>query len=233
MVAWREEIARVKRRAYLNEEYWGKPVPGFGNTNARILVVGLAPGAHGSNRTGRMFTGDASGDVLFRSLHKFGFASQPVSHYQKDGLTLHDMFISAICRCVPPGNKPTPQEITNCMPYLGAELAYLEQCEGIVVLGRIAYDGIVRVFSQTGIDLPRNEFSHGNLIRSSTGRFWVLQSYHPSRQNTQTGRLTEDMFNQIWATAEALLYNHGSMMDIREYNRVLGILDEHNRNDKS
>ncbi len=198
-------MPKLKRKAYKDWDYWGKPVPGFGDHHAKILVVGLAPGAHGSNRTGRMFTGDASGDILYRNLHKFGFANQPQSLQQGDGLKLSSVYISAVCRCVPPGNKPTPLEISTCLPYLVREMEYLKELEGLVALGRIAYDGIVRIFSRQGIFLPGNEFSHGNIISTPDGQFWVLQSYHPSRQNTQTGRLTENMFADIWVKSLQLI----------------------------
>lgn len=204
LVAWREEIAQTKRKAYKDQDYWGKPVPGFGDHHAKILVVGLAPGAHGSNRTGRMFTGDASGDILYRNLHKFGFANQPQSIQMGDGLKLTSIYISAVCRCVPPGNKPAPREISNCLPYLLREMEFLKELNGLVALGRIAYDGIAQIFSKQGYFLPKNEFGHGKLIPITGSQLWVLQSYHPSRQNTQTGRLTEKMFADIWAKAREL-----------------------------
>ncbi len=205
LVSWREEVAKVKRKAFLEWEYWGKPVPGFGDHKARVLVVGLAPGAHGSNRTGRMFTGDASGDILYRNLHSFGFANQPNSLARSDGLQLKGLYISAICRCVPPGNKPTREEINNCLPYLLEEMNAFENLLGIVVLGRIAYAGIARIFLDTGISVPVKEFSHGNLLHPNGTNLWILQSYHPSRQNTQTGRLTEEMFSAIWVETRRLL----------------------------
>lgn len=204
LVAWREEVARVKRKTYRDWEYWGKPVPGFGDNQARVLIVGLAPGAHGSNRTGRMFTGDASGEILYRHLYQQGFANQPRSENQQDGLSLSGAFISAVCRCVPPDNKPTRQEEDNCRPYLETEFELLHNLQGIVVLGRIAYDGVVKMFSGRGIVLPKNEFGHGNFIQASRD-LWILQSYHPSRQNTQTGRLTEEMFSQIWKKTRELI----------------------------
>jgi uracil-DNA glycosylase family 4 len=153
-----------------------------------------------------MFTGDASGDILYRNLCEYGFANQPLSLQRGDGLHLSSVYISAICRCLPPGNKPTPQEISTCLPYLVREMEYLKELQGLVALGRIAYEGIVRIFSSQGMHLPGNEFGHGNLITPSEGRFWVLQSYHPSRQNTQTGRLTENMFADIWAKSRELIF---------------------------
>ena len=202
---WREEVARVKRKAYLDWEYWGKPVPGFGDHQARVLVVGLAPGAHGSNRTGRMFTGDASGDILFRNLYTHGFSTKPNSISKDDGLELRDIFISAVCRCVPPGNKPDPVEIFTCLPYLSKEIDLLTNIQGVVALGRIAYDGIVKILNGRGSIFPRNTFGHGKLIQPDGEDIWVLQSYHPSRQNTQTGRLTESMFSDIWAQTRRLI----------------------------
>lgn len=206
LTEWREEVALVKRKAYMDWEYWGKPVPGFGDHQAKVLVVGLAPGAHGSNRTGRMFTGDASGDILFRNLYMHGFSTKPNSINLDDELELRDIFISAVCRCVPPGNKPDPIEITNCLPYLSNEIDLLSNIQGIVALGRIAYDGIVKILNGRGSNFPRNTFGHGKLIRPEGADIWILQSYHPSRQNTQTGRLTESMFLDIWAETRRLIY---------------------------
>jgi uracil-DNA glycosylase family 4 len=198
LVEWRQEVARVKRRAYLDWEYWGKPVPGFGDYQARVLVVGLAPGAHGANRTGRMFTGDGSGDFLYPALHQAGFANQPNAVKREDGLELEHMFISAVCRCVPPGNKPKAGEISNCLPYLEREIDLLDQLQVIVALGRIAFDQTLRIYRQrTGARL-RFDFAHGAKYSLGDGMPWLVASYHPSRQNTQTGRLTEAMFADIW-----------------------------------
>jgi uracil-DNA glycosylase family 4 len=205
LVAWRETVARKRRRAYLDWEYWGKPVPGFGDRQARLLIIGLAPGAHGSNRTGRMFTGDSSGDFLYAALHRAGFANQPTSSHQGDGLTLNDVYISAICRCAPPDNKPSPVEIETCLPYLAAEMKYLEHMEGIVALGRVAFDYTRRLLQQKGQALPEMPFSHGAFTPLGNGLPWVLASYHPSRQNTQTGRLTREMFDEIWEKARVEL----------------------------
>ncbi len=198
LVAWREEVARVRRRAYQDFEYWGKPVPGLGDQQARVLVVGLAPGAHGANRTGRMFTGDGSGDFLFPALFEAGFANQPDAFQRGDGLELSNLFISAVCRCVPPKNKPTRQEMDNCLPYLEEEMALLPALKVIVALGRIAFDNTLRLLRQQGYSLPRFEFSHGAVYSLGDGLPTMIVSYHPSRQNTQTGLLTEAMFADIW-----------------------------------
>jgi uracil-DNA glycosylase family 4 len=200
LVEWRERVAREKRRAYLDLEYWGKPVPGFGDPHAGVFVVGLAPGAHGSNRTGRQFTGDASGDYLYPALYRTGFASQPNSVSREDGLILTNLYTAPICRCAPPDNKPTPQEMANCQPYLERELELI-QPKVIVALGRIAFDGILRIFS---IKDHSMSFAH-NAIYQLSSATWLVCSYHPSRQNTQTGRLTVDMFDQVWMTVIGLL----------------------------
>ena len=205
LVAWREEVARTKRKAYLDQNYWGKPVPGFGDPDAKITIVGLAPGAHGSNRTGRMFTGDASGDFLYPALHKAGFASQPMAEKRGDGLTLHKVFITAICRCVPPKNRPKVAEIKNCLPWLEAEIELLSNLQGFVALGRIAFEGIQRMYKQKQIGLPKMTFAHNALYELGESLPWLLASYHPSQQNTLTGRLTEDMFGDIWARAQELI----------------------------
>lgn len=205
LVAWREEVALTKRRAYQSESYWGKPVPGFGDPNAKVLIVGLAPGAHGSNRTGRMFTGDASGDFLFPALFRTGFANQPTSVSADDGLKLKDLFITAVCRCVPPQNKPTVTEIKNCLPYLAAEIEHFPQLEGFVALGRIGFEGIGRMYQMQGVSLPKLAFGHNVLHQLGEGLPWLLTSYHPSRQNTQTGRLTQEDFDAIWTRARKLI----------------------------
>jgi uracil-DNA glycosylase len=198
LVAHREEIARRKRRAYADWEYWGRPVPGFGDPQARVLIVGLAPGAHGSNRTGRVFTGDDSGIFLYRALYKAGFANQPQASHRDDGLVLKDVYISAVCRCVPPDNKPTQEEMDTCRPYLMADVEGLKNLRGYVALGRIAMDGLLKVYSQRGVPLVRPEFGHGLIHQLGQNLPWLITSYHPSRQNTQTGRLTEAMFDQVW-----------------------------------
>ena len=202
LVAWREEIAQTKRKAYQDQTYWGKPVPGFGDPQAKIMIVGLAPGAHGSNRTGRMFTGDASGDFLYPALYKAGFANQPTSDHIGDGLKLHDIFITAICRCVPPKNRPYVAEIKNCLPWLEQEIELLENLQGFVALGKIAFDGIQRMYKMQDITLPGMEFGHNNFYQLGDGLPWLLSSYHPSQQNTLTGRLTEEMFDEIWKRAK-------------------------------
>ncbi|MEJ2598204.1 MAG: uracil-DNA glycosylase [Anaerolineales bacterium] len=203
LVAWREQVALTKRRAYMDEDYWGKPVPGFGDRQARVLVVGLAPGAHGANRTGRMFTGDSSGDFLFQALHTAGFASQPFSR-RGDELKLYDLYISAVCRCVPPGNKPTGQEIANCLPYLAQEINFLDRLRVVVALGHIAFDGVRRVYRQRGLELSSMRFAHGATFTLGPEQPVLIASYHPSRQNTQTGRLTPEMFSQIWELVRTL-----------------------------
>jgi len=205
LVAWREQVAREKRRAYRDCDYWGKPVPGFGDPGARLLAVGLAPGAHGSNRTGRMFTGDASGDFLYPALHRAGFANQPLTIGLGDGLALQDLFISAVCRCAPPDNKPAPDEIANCLPYLAQEMAILTNVQGIIALGKIAFDQVLRLYKGQGYSTGRLDFAHGAFYELGQGRPWLLASYHPSRQNTQTGRLTAAMFDQIWLGARSRL----------------------------
>lgn len=202
LVAWREEVARTKRNAYRDWNYWGKPVPGFGDPKARILVVGLAPGAHGSNRTGRQFTGDASGNFLFPALYKAGFASQPESTSRDDGLALHDMYITASGRCAPPANKPTAEELNNCQPFLEREIELLRP-EVIVVLGRIAFERVLRIYSE-----PKSgkKFAHGTSFRLQAGS-WLVCSYHPSQQNTLTGKLTVEMFDSMWERVRSLLEN--------------------------
>ena len=205
LTAWREEVARVKRRAYRDDEYWGRPVPGFGDPEARVLIVGLAPGAHGANRTGRMFTGDSSGDFLYAALHRAGFANQPNSVHRNDGLRLTDAYISATCRCAPPANKPTPAEIATCRPYLEAEIDLLPNICGFVALGRIAFDWLLGWYKQRGAEVSGAMFAHNALNRFAPGLPWLLASYHPSRQNTQTNRLTAAMFDEVWSKARELL----------------------------
>jgi uracil-DNA glycosylase len=200
LVAWREEVARVKRKAYIDQEYWGKPVPGFGDPNARVVSVGLAPGAHGSNRTGRNFTGDASGAFLYPALYRAGFANQPTATHRGDGLALKDLYLTASGRCAPPANKPAPAELDNCQPFLERELDILKP-QVIVCLGSIAFARVMRIYS---VRNPAWKFGHGALHQMENGTF-VLCSYHPSQQNTQTGRLTPAMFDEIWTKAKSLL----------------------------
>lgn len=199
LVAWREEVARTKRRAYMDWEYWGKPVPGFGDPNAGVLVVGLAPGAHGSNRTGRNFTGDSSGKFLYSALYRAGFASQPDSTSRDDGLKLTDVYITASARCAPPANKPTAEELNNCQPFLEREIELL-QPKVIVALGRIAFERILRIYSEPKAG---KKFAHGAVFRLDAGP-WLVCSYHPSQQNTLTGKLTAEMFAGIWSQVKAL-----------------------------
>jgi len=200
LTTWRNEVARQKRKAFLDWDYWGKPVPGFGDNQAQVFILGLAPGAHGSNRTGRMFTGDASGDFLYPALNKAGFASQPGSVHLSDGLRLSNIFISAVCRCAPPGNKPNIDEMKECHPFLEREI-HLIKPKVIVALGRIAYERILKLF-----DLRKEQFrfKHGSIHQIGKNLNLVC-SYHPSRQNTQTGRLTREMFDQIWSDVNNLL----------------------------
>jgi uracil-DNA glycosylase family 4 len=200
LVEWREKMAREKRRAYRDEEYWGKPVPGFGDAHARVFVVGLAPGAHGSNRTGRQFTGDASGSFLYPALYRAGFASQPESVSRSDGLTLTDLYTAPVCRCAPPDNKPTPQEMVNCQPYLVREIQLI-QPKVFVALGRIAFDAILRLFNISPASLS---FAHDAAYQIKS-EYWLVCSYHPSRQNTQTGRLTPAMFDEVWKTVRKII----------------------------
>ena len=206
LVAYRQEVAQKKRRMYLDEEYWGRPLPGFGDPEARVLIVGLAPAAHGGNRTGRMFTGDRSANWLFEALYKYGFASSPTSVRRDDGLTLKQAYITATVRCAPPGNKPLPQERTNCLPYLLRELDILRNVSVIVALGRIAFDGYLSARQEMGLDLPkpRPRFSHGATCRLPDGKTLVA-SYHPSQQNTQTGRLTREMFEGVFSHVKQLV----------------------------
>jgi len=204
LAAWREQVALEKRRAFRDQEYWGKPVPGFGDPNARLLAVGLAPGAHGSNRTGRMFTGDASGDFLYPALFRAGFASSPRAERVGDGLQLRDLYITAVCHCAPPGNKPTLEEIHACRAWLQAEMDCLPNLEGIVLLGKIALDGALALPMYAGLRRKDIVFGHGAFY-APAGLPWLMCSYHPSRQNTQTGKLTQEMFDAIWQKAGKLL----------------------------
>ena len=216
LVEWREKVAIDKKRAYRNQVYWGRPVPGFGDIHARVFVVGLAPGAHGSNRTGRQFTGDSSGNFLYPALYRAGFASQPVSISRDDGLTLLDLYTAPVCRCAQPDNKPTFQEIINCRSYMEREFEIIKP-EVIVVLGRIAFTAVMNIcraasFVGEGTSLT---FSHAAVYHLWTfapcklpSAFWLVCSYHPSRQNTQTGRLTAAMFDQVWVAVRELLASY-------------------------
>jgi uracil-DNA glycosylase family 4 len=204
LAAWRELVANRKRKAYRDWKYWGKPVPGFGDPRAQILVVGLAPGAHGSNRTGRQFTGDASGGFLYPALFRAGYANQPCSTARADGLALTGLFLTASGRCAPPANKPTPAELDKCQPYLEKEIEIIKP-KVIVCLGQIAFARILKIFSLRKVDF---NFKHGAVHRLFAGSahadIWLLCSYHPSQQNTATGKLTVAMFDAIWARAKEL-----------------------------
>jgi uracil-DNA glycosylase family 4 len=206
LVAHRERVAREKVRRHRDEEYWGKPIPGFGDPKARLLIVGLAPAAHGGNRTGRVFTGDRSGDFLYAALCLAAFANQPWSRHRDDGLALRDCFITAAVRCAPPGNKPAPTELTTCRPYLVEEMRLLRSLRIVVVLGRVAFDAFLKAWGDAGRALPdvRPTFAHGALTKLPGGVL-LLASYHPSQQNTQTGRLTAAMFQRIFARARRSL----------------------------
>lgn len=207
LVAHREEIGRVQRRAYRGQDYWSRPVPGFGDPSARLLIVGLAPGAHGANRTGRMFTGDRSGEFLYRALWEAGFANQPHSSARDDGLELGDAYITAAVRCVPPDNKPAREEVLTCRPYLERELAILSKIQLIVVLGGIALDAYLSVLQDAGLirSRARFKFAHGAVFETHEGGPKVLCSYHPSQQNTATKRLTAEMLRGIFREAKRLL----------------------------
>jgi uracil-DNA glycosylase family 4 len=194
LVAWRQEVGEKKRAAYAEESYWARPVPGFGDPRARVLVVGLAPGAHGGNRTGRVFTGDRSGEWLYRALHRAKLANQPTSTHRGDGLRLRDCYITLCVRCVPPDNKPTVAERDACMPYLARDLELLDRLRVILCLGGFAW-GVVH----TLLKAPRPPFAHG--AESRLGRYAVIASYHPSQQNTFTGRLTESMLDAVMVRA--------------------------------
>jgi uracil-DNA glycosylase family 4 len=199
LISYCRKVAKEKRRMYRDREYWGKPVPSFGDANAQLLILGLAPAAHGGNRTGRMFTGDRSGDFLYRGLYAAGFANQPTSLDRDDGLDLRNCYITASLRCAPPLNKPQPQELRNCQPYLRRELELLRGVRAVLVLGRIAFDAYLRVLAQREGFPPRStfRFAHGASFTLPDGLPRLFCSYHPSQQNTQTGRLTPAMFQQV------------------------------------
>jgi uracil-DNA glycosylase family 4 len=204
LVSWREEVARVKRAAFASEEYWGRPLPGFGDPEARVLLVGLAPAAHGGNRTGRIFTGDRSGDWLFAALYRCGFANQPTSVARDDGLRLTDAYVAAAVRCAPPANRPLPSERDNCLPYLVRELALLDAVRVIVALGSFAWDAALRALAalDLGIPRPRPRFGHG--ASAAVGRYTLLGCFHPSQQNTFTGKLTAPMMDEVLRQAKVL-----------------------------
>ncbi len=202
LVAWREKTGREKRAAFRDEEYWGRPVPGFGDPGAGVLVVGLAPAAHGANRTGRMFTGDRAGDWLYRAMHRAGFANQPVSRDRDDGLELSGAYVTAGVRCAPPGNRPTTAERDRCAPFLRRELELLwPNLNTVVALGGFAFSVILRMLVLKGLPVPRPRPRFGHGVEVDLGRVAVLASYHPSQQNTFTGKLTEPMFDAVWSRA--------------------------------
>ncbi len=198
-------VARTKRRQYRDEPYWGRPVPGFGDPDARLLVVGLAPAAHGANRTGRMFTGDASGDWLYEALHRIGLATAPTSRRRDDGLRLSGAYITASVRCAPPGNRPTTGERANCRPFLERELDLLPNLQVIVCLGHVAFETVTRLLAERGHATRGLEFRHGAVHRPGAGTPVIVASYHPSRQNTQTGRLTRVMWHEVFDRVRELL----------------------------
>ena len=204
LVDWREEAARTKRAAYRNETYWGRPVAGFGDPEARVLLVGLAPAAHGGNRTGRVFTGDRSGDFLFGALHRAGFANQAESRRRGDGLELRGAYVSAIVRCAPPANRPTAEERSDCQPWLEAELDLLPQARVAVALGGEAWRQVLRVFRERGLAVPRPAPRFGHGAEASVGAWTLLGAYHPSQQNTFTKRLTPPMLDTVLARAREL-----------------------------
>jgi len=213
LIAHCSEIARVKRRAYRDWEYWGKPVPSFGDPQAELLIVGLAPGAHGSNRTGRMFTGDGSGNVLYRVLHKTGFASLNGSVSRDDGQRLINAYITAVARCAPPGNKPTREEIANCRPFLERELELLPNVKAVVALGRVAFDNYLAILQSRGLVRSRAGFAfgHNRAYQTAPGQPVLIASYHPSQQNTSTGKLTEEMLAAVFRRTRKLLRRRAAL----------------------
>ena len=204
LVEWREKVAREKRAAFADQEYWGRPVPPFGDPNGWLLIVGLAPAAHGGNRTGRMFTGDRSGDWLYASMHRTGFANQPHAVSADDGLRLSEAYITAPVRCAPPANKPTLDERDTCLRYLVREMDLLPNVRVIVTLGRFAWDAALKVISMKGHDIPRPKPRFGHLAEAAVGPYKLLGSYHPSQQNTFTGKLTEPMMDAVFDRARAI-----------------------------
>jgi uracil-DNA glycosylase len=211
LVEFREKIGREKRRAYKDQEYWAKPVPGFGDPNAKVLILGLAPGAHGSNRTGRPFTGDGSGYFLYPVLHAAGFASQASAIHREDGLKLNGAYITAAVRCAPPLNKPTPQEIVACSSYLDRELAGMKSVQVVVALGKIGFDAYLNHLKRTGVITSKAAylFSHGASYKMPNG-VTLIASYHPSLQNTNTGKLTEKMFLEIFSRTAKIVHHRGA-----------------------
>jgi uracil-DNA glycosylase len=204
LVAWREASAADPPKRYRGQEYWAKPLDGFGDPEARLAIVGLAPAAHGANRTGRMFTGDRSGEWLYAALHRAGYANRAASEHRGDGLRLRDAYVAAVNRCPPPANKPTPQERDNCLPYLARELELLERCRVIVALGSFAWDGVLRADRALGAEAPRPKPRFGHGAEAGLGRWRLLGCFHPSQQNTFTGRLTVPMIDTAFARAKEL-----------------------------
>jgi uracil-DNA glycosylase len=201
LVAWREQVAREKVARFAHQTYWGRPVPGFGDPAARVLIVGLAPAAHGGNRTGRIFTGDRSGDFLYASMHRCGLANQPTSVSREDGLELRGAYVAAVNRCAPPGNKPTPEERDRCLPFLEREISALGELRSIVALGAFAWDGILRALAGLGRPTPRPKprFVHG--AHTTVGPYRLVGCFHPSQQNTFTGKLTPEMLDEVLLAA--------------------------------
>jgi uracil-DNA glycosylase len=204
LVEWRERVAREKRAAFADQEYWGRPVPGFGDPAAKIMIVGLAPAAHGGNRTGRIFTGDRSGDFLFRALYRCGLSNQPTSIARDDGLRLNGLFVTAVNRCCPPGNRPTPAERDNCLPYLAREIELLDRLRVLVALGSYAWDGALMALARNGHPTPRPKRTFGHGSEAKVGGYHVIGSFHPSQQNTFTGKLTPEMLETVLRRAVRL-----------------------------
>ncbi len=204
LVAWREAAAADPPRRFRGEDYWARPLSGFGDPAARLAIVGLAPAAHGGNRTGRVFTGDRSGDWLYAALHRAGYANQPEAVHSDDGLRLRDAYVTAVVRCAPPANKPLPQERDNCLPYLESELVLLENSRVIVALGGFAWDGALRAIRALGVAVPRPKPRFGHGVEAQAGRWTLLGCYHPSQQNTFTGKLTEPMLDGLLERAREL-----------------------------
>ena len=205
---WRERVATEKRAAFADQEYWGRPVPGFGDPQARLLIVGLAPAAHGGNRTGRIFTGDRSGDFLFAALHRFGLANQPRSVARDDGLRLLGAYVAAVNRCAPPGNRPTPEERDNCVPYLAREISALDRLRVLVCLGSFAWDGALRAVALVGHAIPRPRPKFGHRAEADVGPYRLLGCFHPSQQNTFTGKLSSEMMEDVFRRAMELAGLH-------------------------
>ena len=209
LVEWRERVAREKTARFADQEYWGRPVPGFGDPAARLVVVGLAPAAHGGNRTGRIFTGDRSGDFLYAALHRAGLSSRPQSVSRDDGLQLRGVYVASVNRCAPPGNRPTTEERDTCLPYLVQELRALDRVRTVAALGAFAWDGVLRAFASLGHRVrPRPRFGHGAEV--VIGPYTLLGCFHPSQQNTFTGKLTPDMFDAVFVRAREVAAARGS-----------------------